>query len=256
MKIFIYGSCVSRDTFEFFESRHDLSRYVARQSMVSAGINKEMSPLIGEPFESPFQQRQSVGDIQGNVYRQLRATRGAVDAILVDIVDERGGLYKAPGFGYLTRTPERVQAGWDPRFSARIEFGTDEHFRLWQRSFARFREHLSRLNFWDRTALLAVPWAAEALDATPVPDSFGMAADAANRAYSRYYDEAEASGLKLIRPACDPTEVKADTHHRWGLAPFHYASGVYKDLARQLGSWLTQVDDGLRPSSHGAAGLG
>lgn len=242
MNVFIYGSCVSRDTFEYLESPVTLVRYVARQSLISAGVNSQAAAADAPTFDSRFQQRQSDSDLRGDLYRQLAHSSSNVDAVVVDLVDERGGLYILPGQDYITRTPERVQRGGDSTWPDRLPFGSATHFALWQEGFRRFRDELTRHQLWERTICLAIPWAERTRGGEDSPASFGMTAAIGNRAYRPYYAAVQDAGLRLCRPKPRWRRTHSDANNKWGLAPFHYADDVYENVANQLDTWLRALD--------------
>lgn len=245
-RLFLFGSCVSRDTVEYLGSPVSLVRYVARQSLISAGTSALAASATLPRFESPFQERTARDDLVGNVYRRLRASAPSVDLLVVDLVDERGGVYPLAD-GYATRSVERVAAGTDAVLGDPVPFGTAEHLALWRAGFARFVAEVTAAGLWTRTVLLAVPWAERTAAGVACPSSFGFTPAAGNEAFGPYYAAAEESGLATIAPR-PGVAVEADPGHRWGIAPFHYTDAVYADLASQLDG----VMGGMAPRDAGA----
>lgn len=135
-RIDIWGSCVSRDTLEFMPE-YEVGAYIARQSAIVALCPAAELPVPLDALESLFQRRMLEGDMQSDAGDRI-AKHSAV-CVLVDLVDERRGVWKFPNGTYLTNSVEAFRTGidvWGPEMDGRlIEFGTDEHFELWKQGF-------------------------------------------------------------------------------------------------------------------------
>lgn len=173
VKTFIYGSCVSRDTFEFLDANFDLIRYVARQSMVSAGTDARVLRPQLEQIDSAFQSRMVTGDLSGDLPSALATAAPELDLLLVDLVDERGGVIDVDG-AYVTKLSEFWSSGGQraTRGMEHHPFGTDLHFALWQASAVRFVRQLVDLELVPKTVVLRTPWASRYDDGEPleIPD--------------------------------------------------------------------------------------
>jgi len=234
-RVFIYGSCVSRDTFGFLDADHELSGYVARQSAISvgapaAGVDEQLPRL-----ESAFQDRMVRGDIAGNVLTTLERAAQRTDILLLDLVDERGGVV-AVGGGFVSRLAEFWRAGGRDvaRGCRHIPFGADDHFSLWAPAISRILERVTELGLRDRMAVLATPWADRLDDGSLLEVPGWMTPPAvANAQYVRYFDHLERrEGVRLLRL---PAELaRSSRHHRWGPSPFHYSDEAYEWLAERI----------------------
>lgn len=132
LRIAILGSCVSRDTCEYLPGA-EVVAYVARQSMITVLHPVGADRFPADALESDFQARMFAGDqVADGVDRVLQSS---ADLLLVDLVDERRGVWKFPDGSFLTNSLEATRTGveeWAPSEGARlIPFGTDEHFELW-----------------------------------------------------------------------------------------------------------------------------
>lgn len=157
-RIDIWGSCVSRDTLEFMPD-FDVGVYVARQSaIVALSPAREISiPL--DALRSDFQRRMLRGDMEADAGRRIEKAEGV--CVLVDIVDERGGVWQFPDGTYLTNSVEASRTGiaeWGPQIGGRlIEFGTDEHFQKWREGFIQTARQIGRAG--KAIVLLDIAWA-------------------------------------------------------------------------------------------------
>ncbi len=236
LRVFVVGSCVSRDTFEYLAPQaFTLHEYVARQSLVSA-FGAPARPAVDlELLPSPFQRRMLAWDAASRLPGLLRESAADVDVVLWDLVDERLGLLEPPGGGVLTASVELRRAVADGLAAAPPEgpaFGSPRHLELFARALEQWRSLLDELDLRDRTLLLAPRWAGHTATGQEVPSSFGLSADDANALTEDY--------LRLIEDVVGVpvvgrhVAVTADADHRWGPAPFHYDAGTYGRLAGEI----------------------
>lgn len=235
-RVFIYGSCVSRDTFEYFDAaQFELVQYVARQSALSA-YTRPVTMVEPPTLESPFQQRMVAGDFTSNLPALIRDAAHETDLVLVDLTDERLGTYVLPDGSVVTRSVELIQSGAEsalPQGSQHLAFGSDQHLQYWSQGIAAvgelFRQHMPHAAI----VLLNVPWADSSDTGRRTPDSFGMTAAVANPIFDAYAQiAAQALSAKVID--LKPDEVASSPHHPWGDAPFHYAEDVYTRLVEHI----------------------
>ena len=253
--IYIYGSCVSRDTFEYLpKDKFKLVGYTARHSLISAfshGTSRyaEMSDLTG------FRRRLLDDDASAGVLQRINAARNEIDLLVIDIIDERLGVYTSPSEGVLTRSLEAMQSGIDRSMRENMEhipFGSDEHFARWRASLEQLLRDLRAIGLIERTLFLGVEWAELDTNRNNAAASFGVHAGAANAQFARYYDAIESSaGNGLFRlPA---NLVRADPNHRWGSAPFHYDDATYWTIAAEIAA-RASVHSAKRQESQGTTG--
>lgn len=243
-RFFIYGSCVSRDTFDVLAARgHTLARYVARQSLASAGLPSTRSLPGIDALTSRFQRRMLSGDVVGDLPHHLtRIEEDPPRVLLWDLTDERLGLHAWPDGSLTTDTVEaRTMGRGAPEAGFRhVAFGSDEHFELWCTGLDRL-EHALERSAIDRVLLLDVPWARQTTSGADAPRSFDMPPSDANRLFRRYVARAaERSWVETI----GVDHVSADIRHRWGAAPFHYSDDTYTRVADLIEVRLARVRAG------------
>lgn len=234
-RVLVYGSCVARDTVEAAGDRIDLRGYVARQSLLSAGSDASAHLPEDLGLESSFQARMVRADFAGLLPARLEELADGIDLLLWDLADERHGVHRFSDGTFVTRSidtirSEAVAAVLDE--AVHLPFGDDGHFALWRERATRFVEELRRQGLLERTVVLEVPWALRTTEGAPTPWSMGVRAGDANARFARYYATLHDLGVRTI--ALPPESVLADPGHRWGLAPFHYAPGVYAEVLRRL----------------------
>lgn len=234
MRVAIWGSCVSRDTLDLGGmSDFSLVRYIARQSMLSAGTDCRHYFPSDLALPSSFQQRNIESDLRGDALAQLAEVATQVDVLIVDLVDERHGVSRFEDATVATRSVEILS---NPRLNEcleqgeRLPLGTDQHFEIWRDSAGLALERLHDLGILEKTLLISVPWASSSLQGSPTPPSMGQTAEMANAAYARYYSLLEAQGM----PSVVVGSARADESHRWGFAPFHYDLATYSEIAGRI----------------------
>ncbi|MFB9777557.1 DUF6270 domain-containing protein [Brevibacterium otitidis] len=143
LQVAVFGSCVSRDTCEYLPSA-EVAPYVARQSAIvhlnPAGARR----WSDEALDSAFQAKMFNGDMEADAVERLLAVEP--DVLLIDLIDERRGVWVFPDGTYLTNSVEAYRTGvddWAPKEGGRlIPFGSDEHFRLWSAGFVSVMRRL------------------------------------------------------------------------------------------------------------------
>lgn len=231
----IYGSCVTRDTFEFLGDDFLLKSYVARQSVISAGTQTSDTLPMLDPIASAFQKRMVEGDLKGNLYETLDRQASQADLLVIDLIDERGGVIDFGDGKYVSKLAEFWSAGGREasRGRAQISFGSDEHFERWTNGVQRLLGELLKHEMLHRTVVIKAPWAT--LTDTDEPfdiPTWMMDPREANSLYERYYDYLEKVGVPLI--TLPDHLVRTSDSHQWGVSPYHYAKGAYEYLATEL----------------------
>lgn len=166
-RIDVWGSCVSRDTLEYMPDVA-VGTYVARQSAIVSLSPATSIDVHADRLDSEFQKRMLEGDKTANVADRLSDPGAAL--VLIDLVDERRGVWEFPSGHFLTNSVEAHHAGvevWGPAAGGRlIAFGSDHHFHLWKRGFANIIE---RVNVGDTPIVfLDIAWA-EVADGQSLP---------------------------------------------------------------------------------------
>ncbi|SDW32515.1 hypothetical protein SAMN04487912_102330 [Arthrobacter sp. cf158] len=226
--IFIYGSCVSRDTKPFLGEDWTIVEYVARQSMISAASPRGV--LRGESaLTSKFQNQCVRNDVRSSLLPSIDEAASKADVFVLDLVDERLGVYELAPNTYITQTWELEeskllqQQDTQPRL---IKFGTDEHFELWQKASDVV---LKRIAETGKPLLVLAPEWAETADSGQTGLQYrGMSSGYWNRTYQRYTDSLRERGVNVFTVGQDVAVAAAK--HQWGLAPYHHVNAVYEKM--------------------------
>lgn len=238
MRVFIHGSCVSRDLLTLLQDDgFELSFYSPRQSLI--GLLGSIPELVGHvdasKLTSRFQRRALEGMLTADLIAQLDKHASSTDMVLWDLTDERLGVYEIDGH-YVTRTVELISVGMDTelqREARHIAFGSDEHFDLWSRGLDRWRTALESVGLADRVVLLAPRWAEHFTDGAATPSSYGVSAPEHEVLADRYYSAAQ-TVMPHLRIVARGLETAAGQDHQWGGAPFHFDDATSARMAAEV----------------------
>lgn len=229
-KIFIYGSCVSRDSVDWWpEFGFELHGYVARQSLISSQSHVDRTTIDFDYSSIPnkFPQEMALGDVSGNLNHAIREFEP--DVILWDLCDERGGVIQLPFGDFITSNVVYIDNPVEGRV---ISIRDDEHFELWKHALDQFLRSTAGI----RIIVNATPWALVNDKGSPV-NGDSAKADNFNKMIARYIQELELRGLDVIRVDQDKAIARID--HKWGEAPFHYVDETYRSMLVKLKALLS-----------------
>lgn len=231
----IYGSCVSRDTFEFLDpGAFHLDRYIARQSLISAYAEPtilESSDI--ESLTSEFQKRTVRDDFRGSLHEDMQTFGTGADLLIWDLTDERYGVWDLGGGQFVTRSVELISSGIDSRLKARatlVPFGSSRHFSMWNDALQKFYATLASAGLVDKTVLLAPRWATKDENGSAVRSALGPGSRYANKILSKY-----SRCVSSTKPVTTGRlETRANSLHKWGAAPYHYSDHIYSRLSQEI----------------------
>lgn len=231
LRVFIYGSCVTRDAVEFWDpAQLEMVGYIARQSLISA-----MSPASDvegfrlSQIDSSFQRRMMRGDIESSLLPTLESAKDDYDILLWDLTDERNGVQQLPDGGWITRL-----RNFQKEQLAREKLGQiltpmeDEHSKIWNGALDSFLSQLDSIGVLDRLVLNDTRWAIEDDAGVPFSDQETFL----NPLLARMSRSIQAAGVPAVSPA--PATVVASTNHKWDRAPFHYVEATYHSMTSSL----------------------
>jgi hypothetical protein len=248
-KVAIIGSCITRDLWPILGVEPSDLLYISRTSLPSL-FSAPLGPIeiAGEPPSPlrPNQHRAVVADLTKNALAALVIHQPS--HIIFDFIDERFDLL-AVGEGLATHSWELEVSGYlsqpalsgrrtVPRLSAACDL-------LWRDALGELAVFLAATPLADAQLILhEAQWAERALAGSGrwanLPDELAlMAGHMASRArqnllLDRYQTAFRRQLPQAAAVRASPDLRVADPNHRWGLSPFHYVEGYYRDIWRQL----------------------
>lgn len=241
MKYLILGSCVTRDAFEFNDFlRRELSGYCARTSMatlspnnliINRSFNSSSYDTKLQNLSSKFQNRMVKSDFENGVLTIIN--ENIYDRIVIDLIDERfnlgvvdGRLITASSEFYLTKI----------RTNEIIDSFSEEWYQLWCQGTELLLDCLLQKGRLGDVLINRVYWAHMQEDGDIVdPNKFSpQLISRYNYKMQRMYGFLEGYLEKEQFIQFDESILRADSGHKWGLAPFHYCSAYYAELVHRL----------------------
>lgn len=234
-RVWIHGSCVTRDAFALGQGTWTLAHYSARSSLASAF---DLAPFEGvdvSAISSPFQRRMVQSDLEKGFTREL-GEFGEMDAVVVDLIDERFDLLENEHGALATRSNELASVlpatseAW-----RRIASGSDEFLELWTVGLQRFARRMAEIGALRRIVLHESYWASTTTGGGAVGAPFSESYIAkSNRILSDL-----CSRFKEVIPCATvirvPDEMAvASQTHKWGVAPFHFSDAYYSHFLKEL----------------------
>lgn len=238
LNVLIFGSCVSRDIFNFdTTNRLRLVDYYARSSFASAFCPLTREESLSHLIASPFQRRIVKADLDRSFREQLACLD--FDVLLIDLIDERFDLFVTDDGHVITLSNELLSTGFAPgaERGAVIRSGSEAFFDLWQAGWKSFVDTLDRHGQRGKVKINQVFWSTETSSkGTFFPGYSARGIAEANRFLSRLYEYTRCdlqTGQYLALPASCFIGCES---HRWGISPFHYVDSYYEMALAELTS--------------------
>ena len=220
VRIFVLGSCVSRDPFALFSQEDRLAGYVARTSLACAfdpRVPSEKKVDLAS-IKSSWQRRMVGTDLRRGARHSLLNT--PFDVLLLDFIDERfsiGFIGGAP----VTLSPEFLSAQGEVEIESRLRPDREGRWTMWCKGVDTLVEQVGA----ERVILNQALWATHLEDGTRLAGA--DKAVAMNRLLRRMYEYV--TSRFAVRSVVYPRQVVVGARqHKWGVSPFHYSLGFYK----------------------------
>ncbi|MCF7221317.1 DUF6270 domain-containing protein [Marilutibacter chinensis] len=230
-RIFILGSCVSRDTFAYFSQEDKLAGYMARTSLACAFDPRTPSETCVDlaSITSSWQRKMVRADLRREVGPSLESA--SFDALVLDFIDERFSIGFVDG-APVTLSPEFLSAKRSVEIESRLRPDREGRWAMWCKGIEALVEQVGPRRMILNQAL----WATHLEDGTKLVGA--DKAIAMNRLLRRMYDHVtERFG---VRSVVYPRQVIVGARqHKWGVSPFHYSLGFYKHTMHEIGRLLT-----------------
>ncbi|WP_026932293.1 DUF6270 domain-containing protein [Glycomyces tenuis] len=236
----LIGSCVTRDAGDVGRAPlpapvHFFSR-TRVQSLVSTPTPIDPDEIR---LESGFQRRVVAQDHDKTAARVLPTIDHPV---VIDLIDERAPLAHT-GFGLVTATGYFKKAGFAKRKG--LTSVPEDAELADDGPFAEASRRLAALLPQQPVVVHRAYWATHDADGRALEDR--ARAEATNAWLERAYAVLTASlGERALTVRPNPALTVADPGHRWGVAPFHYVSEYYDELAGQVREHIGSAAPALR----------
>jgi len=225
----IFGSCVTRDAFEFAgPGGPAIETYFARSSIASAFSELPFEGVDTSTIESSFQRRIVEWDLGKNCAATLASAD--FDVLVIDLIDERFDLLQDASGALATRSNEFLKARPAEEPVRRITAGSAEFLDLWVAGWRRLISIVDEAGLRDAVVVHEAYWAERtesgATYTSVPPETVARANDVLGRLYGEM--RRDLAPGQFVRPTSRPL-VGADDH-KWGRSPFHYPDWYYEEL--------------------------
>lgn len=233
IKVFIFGSCVSRDPFEieFAKNNFEVVQYFARSSFASLGAKPFVDNKIIENIESNFQKRSVLQDMDKSLFKQIQ--NRYFDIFLIDLIDERFNLALYEDSIH-TISSEYKKALYKPNKYSTIDKFSDEKYRLWEIGFKKFVNYIKDNNLEDKLILNKVFWT-NRIDNKSLLETYSEEyIHNANKSLEKMYAFIEKIFPNIKEITYSNNIVYIDSNHKWGIQPFHFNNQMFEYQIRFL----------------------
>ena len=261
-KIFIFGSCVSRDIFNL-ENRFHLTDYYARSSFASIAQLPFIDHAITQRIESAFQTKVVNADMKRMLWLELE--KQDFDILLLDFIDVRFNLLKidqtictlsneamSTGFldeyrgkGIIQNNTRWFSKIWknslfkENKQNRIIQSTSKEFSQMWEEGWEEFISFMKKNNSLDKVILNKVYFA----EKTQAGHRYGPPTYSKtliikmNKFLDHLYSIAEQSiPPENVMHFSKSLMLGAD-EHQWGRSPFHYVDEYYESALNFLDNW-------------------
>jgi len=241
-KIFIYGSCVSRDPFELDnEGKFEIVDYFARSSLASLVGKPYIDKKIIDGISKPWAKKVTKQDMEKSLFEHL--LKQEFDVLIVDLIDERHNLHIKENI-INTISVEYGKALYHPNQYSTIKAFSDEKFNIWIKGLEKLAYCLKKNNLDNKVVLNKIYWTNFIGEEKSINIQYSTEhVEKANNELERMY-------IKFIKFLPNTKVVKypkemlySDPNHKWGLAPFHYNDFVMRHQLLELERFTVESMD-------------
>jgi hypothetical protein len=228
-KVFILGSCVSRDainTADPLEFR--LAAYYARSSFASLSGQPVVDLPALASIESNFQRRMVAADMDKSVLQEVQ--KGDYDILLVDFIDERFNVLKISDEQIVTISNEYKKAKNGSYQGKVLSNLSAEKFVYWKHGFDRFVDILKCSGHLSKLKILKVFWSDKTSNGVRIDAYTEDYISQQNKYLNELYAYVSATLGSHYLVSFSDEDLMSDEDHRWGLEPFHYVPEFYRKV--------------------------
>ncbi|MBE0444158.1 DUF6270 domain-containing protein [Psychrobacter sp. FME5] len=226
MKVFIAGSCVTRDAFtpdtkKDFENVNYYARYSLAR-LIYPEVPLEISDkLFEQKVSSAFQRKLLKNEFSNNLIESILDAE--FDYLVIDCVDERFGLIYYNQSSYVTNSDELRKAQlFDYKSALKTPCDNKEFHHFWRCGLKKIIDEIGV----DKIIINNVYWTNKLNSGDDISTVENV--KRCNKMVSNLYQIAKEEGIPENNFVNYPSSILiGDANHRWGPSPFHYIQDVY-----------------------------
>lgn len=241
MRVFIYGSCVSRDIFNTQErDLFEIPEYIARSSLASSFLTTPCDDIYSDKMSHAFQARMIKNDLQKTTSKKIKEAE--FDIFLVDFIDERFNLVVFSDSSVATYSNELKSSGYvfgdDDKF---ITSQSDAFYQMWERGWSELVKMLQESNQLYKIVINKVFWGNTMMDGSIIEGFSLKQIEEANIFLEKLYTRCAKDLNQNQFLTFDDSSLLLDADNRWGISPFHYAPRYYVDAFIKLQDYFMET---------------
>lgn len=253
IKITIFGSCVSRDIFEYESTSSKqfvVDRYFARSSFASAFSSLKVVNASAEMLKSSFQKETVRCDLEKYFCQYLNNFQS--DVLLIDLIDERFDIFLFHDGTICTLSDELLRGGFvaTQNLGRVVVSGSAEFIDLWSCGWKRFIELVQNNNLLDKIRINKVFWSEGKEDGSffEAQGWIGRANGLLNILYKRMESDIPREQFFEF----DKSIFVGAINHKWGVNPYHYIDSYYLSALSKL-ALILGCGESAAVAAHGEA---
>ncbi|WP_252107373.1 MULTISPECIES: DUF6270 domain-containing protein [unclassified Halomonas] len=243
IKVFVLGSCVSRDPFEIAEKNNfEIIAYHARSSFSSLGAKPHVDQKILSEIKSNWQRKMVRADMEKSVLEEIK--KNNFDILLIDLIDERFNI-SVRGDSVHTVSNEYKKALYQPNSYSFLKASSKEKLKLWKKGLEVLSDLLKESMLEKKVVINKVYWTLKGDGADKLLDRYTEEAIyETNAQLEVMYDEIANSipDAKFIN--YNSGDLIVDKNHKWGLEPFHFSRNVFLQQLKTLNEICSSYTSG------------
>ena len=231
MKIFIIGSCVTRDAFGFpGGDNYEIDAYIARTSLGVALTKEPFHGVILDSIKSQFQRNIVEIDLNKKLRDILVSSNS--DCYIYDPIDERFDILVSENGASCTISNEFLSSGFliNSNNNKRIFSGDENFYLLWEIGWSDLVEIFKEKGVLEKLYINKVYWSEIKDDGTEFPNSIRRANNFLDKLYLRMANDIRHENFFQYPRSIFIGAV----NHKWGVSPFHYVNEFYDLTLKNL----------------------
>ncbi|AJC84185.1 hypothetical protein IMC75_04755 [Campylobacter peloridis] len=227
IKVFILGSCPSKDPFELADKKDfQIVGYIARTSFASFTSKPYVDQKIIKNILSPYHQKMVLNDMSKTTFKKI--LNSDFDVLLIDLIDERLNLSVFNEYIH-TLSNEYKKALYKPNQYQIVKQFSEKKMSLWKKGFKKFIDFIKTNSLEDKIFLNKFYWTIKVGEESILNKNYTQEfIDKVNTDLDKMYNYfiKNLPNTKVIE--YPKSIIYSDPQHKWGLEAFHYNKLMFK----------------------------
>lgn len=252
-KILIWGSCVSRDAFDFVNNPHQVIKFISRQSFATGLDDRgiEAKDFLDKKKKEAKDKKYFLKCLESDFLKLSKdeIIKTDFDVFVLELIDERFRIAQCNSGLYTYSTTGKTVEYHRVEKITLHDFDSDFKFELWSKGIMKLFSLLKEKNI--KIILNKVYWTHNTSDSFSKEKLSDIVRN--NMFLDKLYNFIEEKYGNIIEIISYPTGVfEADVNHKWNHEPFHYTLPTYEYFMQQFNEIILQDKQPLLEQKNGA----